>query len=176
MKIRFADAGHKEFYLQMKKECPVWDCYHKALFYTLGISPDCRKHREDLYLFGNEVFLEGDAAGIRPETAFSQEWLTSGSVACIRLAYNLFNGYAAAETTPSDLFCCGYAPYFHEAIKLRYPEYHKGERWQIVDAAGRVLQENISERILADSYAKVYDREYGGNHKVELQPDILIDC
>jgi hypothetical protein len=22
-----------------------------------------------------------------------------------------------------EIFCCGYAPYFYEAIKLRYPEY-----------------------------------------------------
>ena len=25
--------------------------------------------------------------------------------------------------TPEELFCCGYAPYFMEGIKLRYPEY-----------------------------------------------------
>ncbi len=25
--------------------------------------------------------------------------------------------------TVEDLFCCGYAPYFWEAVRLRYPEY-----------------------------------------------------
>lgn len=24
---------------------------------------------------------------------------------------------------PSEIFCCSYAPYFWEAIKIRYPEY-----------------------------------------------------
>ena len=31
---------------------------------------------------------------------------------------------AAAEAfTPDNLFCCEFAPYFYEAVKLRYPEY-----------------------------------------------------
>ena len=25
----------------------------------------------------------------------------------------------------SEIFCCEYAPYFYEAIKIRYPEYTK---------------------------------------------------
>ena len=25
--------------------------------------------------------------------------------------------------TPDNLFCCEFAPYFYEAVKLRYPEY-----------------------------------------------------
>ncbi len=27
------------------------------------------------------------------------------------------------QYTVEDIFCCGYAPYFWEAIKVRYPEY-----------------------------------------------------
>ena len=27
-----------------------------------------------------------------------------------------------------DLFCCGYAPYFWQAIQIRYPEYVKDNR------------------------------------------------
>ena len=40
---------------------------------------------------------------------------------------NLWNGFTEEGRenlyTPEELFCCGYAPYFMEGIKLRYPEY-----------------------------------------------------
>lgn len=54
-------------------------------------------------------------------------WQTSGTVRVCQLAFNLWNGYSAErqgdEFTPNDLFCCEFAPYFMEGIKLRYPEY-----------------------------------------------------
>ena len=54
-------------------------------------------------------------------------WQTSGTVKVCHLAFNLWNGFTeeGRETlcTPEELFCCGYAPYFMEGIKLRYPEY-----------------------------------------------------
>ena len=44
-----------------------------------------------------------------------------------RQAFNLWNGFTEEGRenlcTPEELFCCGYAPYFMEGIKLRYPEY-----------------------------------------------------
>ncbi|MCQ4638523.1 DUF6075 family protein, partial [Anaerovorax odorimutans] len=43
------------------------------------------------------------------------------------LAFNLWNGYVEqgqkSMFTPESLFSCDLAPYFFEAIKLRYPEY-----------------------------------------------------
>ena len=39
------------------------------------------------------------AAGVDPETAEAEAF------------------------TPDNLFCCEFAPYFYEAVKLRYPEY-----------------------------------------------------
>ena len=29
----------------------------------------------------------------------------------------------SSEYNPSNIFCCSYAPYFYEGIKLRFPEY-----------------------------------------------------
>ena len=58
--------------------------------------------------------------------------------AIIRMAYNLYcNGTPSVSDcensddqlsecrkyTVEDLFCCGYAPYFWQSVKLRYPEY-----------------------------------------------------
>ena len=54
-------------------------------------------------------------------------WQTSGTVKVCHLAFNLWNGFTEEGRenfyTPEELFCCGYAPYFMEGIKLRYPEY-----------------------------------------------------
>lgn len=36
---------------------------------------------------------------------------------------DLENGHISKEYAPSEIFCCSYAPYFWEAIKIRYPEY-----------------------------------------------------
>ena len=54
-------------------------------------------------------------------------WQTSGTVRVCRLAFNLWNGYTDPEHSnaysPEDLFCCEFAPYFMEGVKIRYPEY-----------------------------------------------------
>lgn len=54
-------------------------------------------------------------------------WQTSGTVKVCHIAFNLWNGYAEEGReryfTPEELFCCEFAPYFMEGIKVRYPEY-----------------------------------------------------
>ena len=91
---------------------------------------------------------------------------TSGSVKVTRLAFQLFT-----DTTPtartyneaksrvvedfdeckryrvSDIFCCGYAPYFVEAVTLRYPE-HMRER-AIIETA-RIEQEKYNHLAAAE--------------------------
>ena len=53
----------------------------------------------------------------------ADKWHSQGC----HLAFNLWNGFTEEGKenlyTPEELFCCGYAPYFMEGIKLRYPEY-----------------------------------------------------
>lgn len=94
------------------------DTYHKALFYTFGIDKDCRYHIDELFDFKNDCIKK---AGLRGP------WQTSGSDLTTRLAFNLWNGFVQDgfenESTPYELFACEYAPYFFEAIQLRYPDY-----------------------------------------------------
>jgi hypothetical protein len=125
--ICFADYEHIDFFdNQLLKLNP--DCYLKALIYALGICPDTRRNFDSLYDTKNKSIV--------PETINSQ-WQTGGSLKVTRLAFQLFtDGTPSAfvnQSNPdvdecirysvSDIFCCGYAPYFVEAIKLRYPEY-----------------------------------------------------
>ena len=65
-------------------------------------------------------------------------WQASGSAKVVRMAFNLYcNGTPSVDDeqdteeqvdecrrySVEDLFCCCYAPYFWQAIQIRYPEY-----------------------------------------------------
>ena len=77
------------------------------------------------------------------EQARYQGWQTSGSVKVVRLAFNLYtDGMPSVDDNESrdeqtdecrgysvsDIFCCGYALYFWQGIRLRYPEYCREQR------------------------------------------------
>lgn len=116
-KLIFASEQHRAFYESCMARVRD-DSYHRAFFYLVGVSDDTRKHIDRLFNFSED--------GIRPE-ALQEDWQTDGSCRLCLLAYNLWNGYTGAEqnlsATPEEIFCCGYAPYMLEGIKLRYPEY-----------------------------------------------------
>lgn len=131
----FADKQHYEFYNETMKKVRN-DVYHEALVYTLGISETTRCNFNQIY-------------DIKERTINTEQinkgWQTSSSLRITRLAFNLFtDGEPTAytydekdnETTDikecgrysvSDIFCCSYAPFYIQAIKIRYPEYFKND-------------------------------------------------
>ena len=116
--IRFASKEHEKFFFTMLKKCGNTDCYHRAFFYCVGISDTARTNVGRLFDF--------EKHHIKPE-GLHEGWQTGGTVRLTRLAFNLWNGYVEPEnermSTPYEMFDCGYAPYFYEAIRQRYPEY-----------------------------------------------------
>ena len=134
--IIFISEAHEKFYYEKLKEVRYQDVYHKALVYCLGISDDTRRNLNSIYDFktGNVKTRVQRQSKI----AFHEGWQTSGSVKVVRMAFNLYcNGtpsvpdYDDAEEqvdecrlyTVEELFCCAYAPYFWQAVQIRYPEY-----------------------------------------------------
>ena len=113
----FASDQHRAFYDRCMTRVRN-DCYHRALFYLIGVSGDTRKMVDRLFDFNEDC--------IRPE-ALHSGWQTDGTYRLCLCAFNLWNGYTDADhgrnATPENLFCCGFAPYMLEGIKLRYPEY-----------------------------------------------------
>ena len=109
------------------KESSRNDCYHTALAYLFALDKDCYEHLNDLFDFNsNGIKLEGLYHG----------WQTGTSRKTTRLAFNLWNGCVSEILSDNDkepvispyfavdeIFCCSFAPYYYEAIKLRYPEY-----------------------------------------------------
>ncbi len=117
--MKFINKYHEVFYKDCLRLTRKNDSYRRALFYTLGIHEDTRKHINELYDFENEcIILE----------ALEKGWVTAGTYRACLLAFNLYNGYTdyePAESTPYNLFCDSNASYYFEAIKIRYPEYIK---------------------------------------------------
>ncbi len=129
-KVTFSGQKHKDFYLEYLPKCRYQDVYHEALVYCLGISEDTRRNVERVYDFHS---------GCVKTECLQEGWITSGSARIVRLAFNLYcNGTPSVsdyendaekalnesrEYSVEELFCCGYAPYFWEAVKIRYPEY-----------------------------------------------------
>lgn len=117
MSIKFKNKDHEKFYEQCLGRTGSLDPYHKAFFYTMGISSETRKHIEDVFNFREDAIL--------PE-GLNKGWQTSGSSCLTRLAFNLWNGWNADGcATPYDLFTTSDATYMLEAVRLRYPEYCK---------------------------------------------------
>lgn len=127
--IIFKDLEHEKFYYDSLEKCRYQDCYHSALCYCIGISDTTRINAKRIYDF--------KSGRVKPE-CIHDGWQTSGSLNIVRLAFNLYtDGTPSVDEedsseeqlsecrrySVSDLFCCGYAKYFWQAIGLRYPEY-----------------------------------------------------
>lgn len=126
MKIKFFDEEHERYFYAF---CDMFnedtDEYHYAVAYLLALDTECRKHYKDIFDFDENI--------IKPE-CLTAAWQTGTSSKTTRLMLNLWNGYcsegeSSEEEQPSDyytpyhLFACSYAPYYWQAIKLRYPCY-----------------------------------------------------
>ena len=127
--MKFIDEEHKQFVLDKYKELKKYgktDVYYKSIIYVLGICPMTRENF-------NKIFSIKE--GIININSLEDAWQTGTSRKVTRMAFSLWNGcmYDSEENLEkkekssyynvSEIFCCGYAPYFWEAIKIRYPEY-----------------------------------------------------
>lgn len=125
----FIDSEHEKFYSEKLGELKNYgktDVYYKSLIYTLGI---CETTRENFTKIFN--IKKGEINIDSINAAFQ----TSTSAKTTRMAFSLWNrcmydseedlknGKMSSEYNPSQIFCCSYAPYFYEGIKIRYPEY-----------------------------------------------------
>lgn len=129
--LKWADEEHEYYYLLFCRRMEYLDEYHQAVAYLLALDENIRNHVSDVFDFDRDVIiLEG----------IDMPWQTGTSKKVTRLAFNLWDGCCSdgekyisgdgyelelpsAYYTPSSIFCCYYAPYFWEAIKLRYPCY-----------------------------------------------------
>ncbi len=127
--MKFIDDEHKEFWNEKYKiieKCGKIDVYYKSLIYTLGISEITRRHFSEIFNISNgEINID----------CINCFWQTNTSAKVVRLAFSLWNTCNYDSTIDceenqlsklyniSEIFSCSFAPFFVEAIKIRYPEY-----------------------------------------------------
>lgn len=123
----FRDDLHEKFYNEnIAKTKAHDDPYRQALFYTLGLLDETRRHIKSLYDFKERgIDFDGLFGG----------WQTSTSKKVTRMAFNLYNGFAghtgeeeidkAENYSPYELFDNSLMVYFFEAVKLRYRDYYR---------------------------------------------------
>ncbi len=127
--VTFRNDKHKQFFLEYLPKCRYVDVYHAALIYCLGMDEHTRSNIHNIYDL---------KIGCVKIECLHEPWITSGSAKIIRMAYNLYtDGTPSVEDykvskkkleecrqyTVGELFCCDYANYFWQAIKIRYPQY-----------------------------------------------------
>lgn len=127
----FADDTHWQCFTSIINQMQQSDVYHMSMAYLLALDTVTRQHVSEIFDFERDC--------IRTD-ALQEPWQTGTSRKTTRLAFNLWNdccsdgqtytdeeGYTAdlpsGNYSVSDIFSCGYAPFYWEAIKLRYPEY-----------------------------------------------------
>ena len=130
-KILFASADHERKYHETLEKVSVPDAAVEALCYCLCLSPNIRD--------GLENFFDFHTMQPKPE-CLKNDALTEDDEKAIKIAFNLFSGdtptinnYEDSNNqvkecksyTVTDLFCSSYAPYFWQALQIRYPEYTK---------------------------------------------------
>ena len=131
--IKFRNMTHETNYRFICTLMKKSDIERKVLAYLFSLDVVCCIHIREIYDFDENTIIPN---------ALDKEWQTSTSRKTTRLAFNLFNGccsdgetYIGSDTfeellpsayfTPVNLFCCEYAPYYIEALKMRFPEYFK---------------------------------------------------
>lgn len=102
------------------------------MIYTLGICETTREHFKEIFdTKKGEINLD----------SIESAWQTGTSAKVVRMAFNLWNHNIMYDNEedlenekissyygPSEIFCCSYAPFFYEAVKIRYPEYTEYEQ------------------------------------------------
>lgn len=150
MVMNFINKEHELFWKEknlLLKEYRIIESYYKALVYTLGI---CKTTRNNF----NKIFdIEKGEINI---DSINEPYQTSTSKKVTRMAFSLFNGcnydseddiekgQVSENYNVSDIFCCSYAPYFVNALEIRYPEYF---RESIID---KELNKRVKEILKAE--------------------------
>lgn len=129
--MEFVDDEHEKFWeeknLIMQKYGKT-DVYYKSIVYTLGICETTRSNFDKIFSIENgEINID----------SINSAFQTGTSEKVTRMAFSLWNrcnydsekdrqkGKVSEYYNPSEIFCCSYAPYFVEALKIRYLEYFR---------------------------------------------------
>ncbi|MBO5143810.1 MAG: hypothetical protein J6C46_12625 [Clostridia bacterium] len=135
--MKFIDNEHRNFWnekYEIMQKYGKTDVYYKSIVYILGVCLETRRYFERIFnLERGEINVD----------SLSEAWQTGSSEKVTRMAFSLWNecnydsiedfenGNVSKKYNPGEIFSCGYAPYFYEGIKLRYPEYTREKVYEL---------------------------------------------
>ncbi len=149
--ILFADKKHEDLFFDLFKRMKTKDCYHGSAAYLLGLDTVLREHINDVFDFSEDI-IKPDGLNKAWQTGTSKKTtrlmfnLWNGKYKDeIPVSYDydededepiddelVYNSEHIAHDlsvrssqyySVDEIFCCSYAPYYWQAIQLRYPEY-----------------------------------------------------
>ena len=188
--INFISEAHEKFYYEKIQKVREADVYHKALCYCIGMNEDTRRNVDRIYNFKTGC--------VKPE-CLHEGWQTSGSAKVVRMAFNLYcNGTPSVDDeqdteeqvdecrrySVEDLFCCCYAPYFWQAIQIRYPEYATyNKNLYAIGGKTEMLRPKEVVQLWVDAFNKhdveaitALYHENATNHQVANEPVVGIEA
>lgn len=154
----FCDNKHKDFYIEKCRSIRN-DVYSCSLIYLMGISEETRNNFDKMFDAEKLLFIPDLNAG----------WQTDVTLKITRLAMNLWNGNVydskedynngnvSKEFAPDEIFACSYAPYFFQAIRLRYPVYCQSKGIESNMITNREAKENL-DKLRLDERGIVFSR------------------
>lgn len=170
--MKFIDSKHREFWNEKYKEMQIMgktDVYYKAIVYTLGICETTRDNFNKIFnLRTGEINID----------SINGAYQTSTSEKVTRMAFSLWNrcNYdsekdienekVSEKYNVSEIFCCSYAPYFWEGIKIRYPEYTREQQIDKGIQEGRAIRTGSVEPIYYNLKKEVKN-EYEGIEQLD---------
>ena len=105
LEMHFLNEQHKKKFWQICSEDKGFDkrdLERSVLFYIMAGNDELFSHRKSIYDFQDRsITIELDEK--KNWYIPGEAWHTSGTIALIRLAYNLFNGFKDERTNPRDL-------------------------------------------------------------------------
>ena len=119
--MKFRNQEHKERFYALFEQMTCHDVYHKSAAYLLTLDDVLYKHVGEIYGF-DEFIIYSEKIG--------EDWQTDTSVKTFRLMTNLWNNRSCDHGDKSlkssscyaiaEIFDSEYAPFYLEAIKLRF--------------------------------------------------------
>ena len=119
--MQFRDDEHKAVYndLMQRMAAEDWDTNQTLVRYDAVV--------HDVRPVGVGYLYDFEDGCIHSD-ALAAAWQTGTSMKTTRLAFNLFTDNTAWTDDPEwlapvELFSCEYAPYYWQALKIRFPQY-----------------------------------------------------
>ena len=173
--MKFLNDEHRTFYYKVMNMIKQYrnseeiGSNDKSFVYILGLCDLTREHINEIYSLNKGLNI----------AALELDWQTEISLKVTRLAFNVYAEWIHDTTqeaienrvsknySVNEIFDCDLAPYFLEAIKIRFPRYFREEKTKKQDDGYKSWKLEKIEDITNKEVAGLYIRTCNQGEKAE---------